>query len=191
MEIVIMSIVVAVKKDGLISVASDTQASFGETTVPIKNHKAHKIRRFNTSIIGKCGWALYENILDDYLDKKNPPLTDQKQIFKFFREFWKDLHLRYAFVNDQCDDDERSPFGDLDASFIIAHDGGIFNISANMNITEFKEYYAIGSGADFALGALYSLYDSDLNAAELAKKAVQTAMAFDLFCGGDIESLTI
>jgi preprotein translocase YajC subunit len=40
-------------------------------------------------------------------------LTDQRSIFAFFRVFWKDLHERYSFVNDQRPNDE-SPFGDLD-----------------------------------------------------------------------------
>ena len=55
------------------------------------------------------------------------------------------------------------------------------------SVTVFEQYYAVGSGAEFALGALHALYDGDLDAETLARRACAAAMAFNLFCGGEID----
>ena len=53
-------------------------------------------------------------------------------------------------------------------------------------MTPVTRYFAIGSGAPFALGALHALYDGKLGAAELARKAVEAGIAFDNYCGGEV-----
>jgi ATP-dependent protease HslVU (ClpYQ) peptidase subunit len=86
-------------------------------------------------------------------------------------------------VNDQRPDDE-SPFGDLDASFLVASSSGIFSVACDMSVTEFAQYYAIGSGAPYALGALHALYGDRADAEAIARKAVSAATALDIYCGG-------
>jgi ATP-dependent protease HslVU (ClpYQ) peptidase subunit len=130
---------------------------------------------------------LYDDILNHYLSK-NPDirLDDPQTIFNFFVDLWKELHERYNFVNDQCGEEKDSPFGDLDSSFLIASANGLFHVGSDLSVTSFERYYAIGSGADYGLGALYTLYHQDLDARTIAERAVLAAIAFDTRCGGDI-----
>src|SRR5690349_7058371 len=115
-----MSIAVAVRSRGQIVIACDTKRTFGSGQLTEQNLTDVKVRRVGAAFLATTGWGLYSNILDDYLAaRRNARLVDQRSIFAFFRTFWKDLHERYSFVNDQRPDDE-SPFGDLDASFLIA-----------------------------------------------------------------------
>ena len=73
-------------------------------------------------------------------------------MFAFFITFWRQLHKRYQFVNDQvADEDDPSPFADLDSSFLVANRTGIYYVSSNISVMAFKKYYAIGSGASYAL----------------------------------------
>jgi ATP-dependent protease HslVU (ClpYQ) peptidase subunit len=124
--------------------------------------------------------------LEDYLSKgRKPALHDSASIFLFFRNFWKALHQRYAFVNDQCSESD-SPFGDLDASFLVAADSGIFYVACDMSVTEFDQYYAVGSGAGYALGAMHALYGGKHDAEFVARRAVAAASALDIYCGGDV-----
>ena len=182
-----MSIVVAVKKGKEIAVAADTVTSCGSLRVESDNHRAIKIRKVGSALVGATGWGVYDNILDDFLAaKKRPALTTKQSIFSFFIAFWRELHERYPFVNDQCDSELRSPFADLDADFLIANPSGIYQVAADMSVTEFQKYYAIGSGSGPALGALYALYDSSRDAETLARKAVEAAVAFNVHCGGEI-----
>ena len=100
------------------------------------------------------------------------------------------LHKRYPFVNDQAQSRD-SPFGDLDSSFLIANAAGIFKVSHDMDVCSFQQYYAIGTGADYALGAFLNLYDTDLETEVVARRAVETAVQFDVHCGGDLDVLSV
>ncbi|MHC4141362.1 MAG: hypothetical protein ACYSUF_05580, partial [Planctomycetota bacterium] len=108
-----MSIVVAVKKNDRIVMAADSLNVFGQERIPTDNAKATKIRRIGSALMAVTGWSVYANILDDLLaDVKTPPLGDEKEIFAFFLDLWRELHERYPFVNDQPHHKD-SPFGDL------------------------------------------------------------------------------
>jgi ATP-dependent protease HslVU (ClpYQ) peptidase subunit len=179
-----MSIAVAVRSKGRVVIACDTKRTFGSGQVTEQNLTDVKVRKAGAAYLATTGWGLYSNILDDYLSaRRNVRLSDQRSIFSFFRTFWKDLHQRYSFVNDQRPDDE-SPFGDLDASFLVASSSGIFSVACDMSVTEFAQYYAIGSGAPYALGALHALYGDRADAEAIARKAVSAATALDIYCGG-------
>ena len=183
-----MSIAVAVKKGEDVVIASDTQDNFGANTVSFDNYSAKKIIRIGNSYVATTGWGLYEDIFDDYLLLKEDVVLESKtQIFSFFMQFWKDLHEKYSFVKDQSDEEETSPFGDLDATFLIANGSGIFYVSSNMSVTKFEKYFAIGSGSNFSMGTIYGLYDLEFSAEEIARKAVESAMAFNIYCGGSVE----
>lgn len=187
-----MSIAVAVKKGRKTVIAADTQSNFGDRKVTLDNHRAPKIRRVGSTYIATTGWGIYDDILRDYLTRaRRPPLRTEKDVFTFFMRFWKQLHERYSLVNDQPHEDDRSPFGDLDAAFLVVSRGAILQVSGNMSVSRFEQYYAVGSGADFAIGALHALYDRIDDAEQLAREACAAALAFDVFCGGDIDVFTV
>ena len=187
-----MSIAVAVRKNGIIALGSDSQTSFGSLRMSPDNHVARKIRKIGMSYLASTGWGLYENILSDFLSrKKTPPLTNSESIFSFFMLLWKNLHEAYPFVNDQSEEEDSSPFGDLDASFLVVNKNGIFYVGSDMSVTRFERYFAIGSGCDYGLGALFALYDQEPDAQILCRKAVEAGIAFNDRCGGPIEIVTI
>jgi ATP-dependent HslUV protease subunit HslV len=187
-----MSIAVAVRKGRKTVIAADTQSNFGDRRVTIANHRAPKIRRVGKTYVATSGWGIYDDILRDYLARARPPsLRTEKDVFAFFMKLWKQLHERYSLVNDQAHQDDHSPFGDLDAAFLVVNKDSILHVSGNMSVSRFEQYYAIGSGADFALGALHVLYDRTADAEQLAREACATAIAFDVFCGGAIDVFTL
>jgi ATP-dependent protease HslVU (ClpYQ) peptidase subunit len=182
-----VSIAVAVQKHGELVVAADTLTTFGNTKVPHQLHAAQKIRRAGGSWLATTGWGLYDNILQDHLARgKSPRLETEPQIFDFFLKLWKALHRKYTLVNDQIEEKESGPFGNMDSTFLVANRRGIFYVAPDLSVTTVERYFAIGSGAPFALGALHALYDGKLGAAELARKAVEAAIDFDNYCGGAV-----
>lgn len=183
-----MSVVVAVRKDGQLVMAADTQSNFGGKIVPAPNGTTSKIRRVGHAVLGRAGWGVYENILNDVLAGDEPVLEDGDSVFRFFNALWRRLHKGYAFVNDQSKRRD-SPFGDLGGSFLVGTGDGIHYVAPNLGVNRFTEYYAIGSGADFAMGALAQLYPRDGDAGSVAREAVATAIRFSSSCGGAIESL--
>lgn len=186
-----MSIAVAVRTADEIVLATDSKRTFGGGAVPAENLRDNKMRRIGNAYIATTGWGVYSNILDDYVGaNRRVQLNDSAQIFTFFRNFWKALHQRYAFVNDQCSETD-SPFGDLDASFLVAAPGGIFYVACDMSVTEFDQYYAVGSGAAYALGAMHALYNAKSPAEAVARRAVAAASSLDIYCGGDVNLVKI
>ena len=181
-----MSIVVAITKNNRTVMASDSMGLYGSQRVPTDNSKAIKVRQVGSSYLAMTGWSVYDNVIDDFIGDKPPTFRDTREIFSFFMTLWRELHERYAFVNDQAVSKD-SPFGDLDASFLIANAAGIFKVASDTNVSKFDKYYAIGSGSDYALGAIYPLYDGDHDASGLATVGVETAINFDAYCGGEIE----
>jgi len=186
-----MSIILAVSRNGRTVMGADTLTCFGESQrVPAANLSTVKIRRLGSSIIGSSGWGVYDCILHDYLGDRVPDLEDERRIFAFFVELWKVMHDRYSLVNDQAQAKD-SPFGDLDSSFLIANRNGIYKVSPDMDVSRFDQYFAIGSGADYALGALHALYPTVEDAEELARRALETASDFDVYCGGEAAVLAV
>ncbi len=186
-----MSIAVAVRVADEIVIATDSKRTFGSGAVPEHNLRDAKMRKIGEAYLATTGWGVYTNIMDDYLRAgRTPKLTSSASIFSFFRTFWKVLHDRYAFVNDQCSEPD-SPFGDLDASFLVASAHGIFYVACDMSVTEFDNYYAVGSGAPYALGALHALHTPKANAEAIARKAVAAASDLDIYCGGDVNLATL
>lgn len=183
-----MSIAVAVRKGTTIAVAADSQENFGDRKVVGSNHRATKIMSLGGSELAMTGWGVYDNVFTDYFQSRRAPrFANEREIFTFFVRLWKDLRKRYSFVDDQVADDDRSPFADLDSSFLLANKHGIFHVSGDMSVMAFNEYYAIGSGASYALGVLHALYATERDPAVLARRACEAAIAFDVYCGGEID----
>ena len=187
-----MSVAVAVAKGRTVVLAADTQENFGDRRVLRDDHSSSKIMKIGGSYVAQTGWGLYENILVDYLAKSGTPrFRDERDIFVFFNKFWKRMRKDYSFVNDQPMDDDKSPFADLDASFLIVNTAGIFHVTGQMSVTRFTRFDAIGSGGPYALGALHTLYDEKLDAREIARRGCAAAVHFDVSCGGEIDLFTV
>ena len=58
---------------------------------------------------------------------------------------------------------------------------------------EVPAFDAIGSGGNYALGALHAIYDGPprLPAEEIARRACAAAVHFDLSCGGEQDVFTV
>ena len=187
-----MSVAVAVQKGRSIAIAADTQENFGDRRVLRGDHSSSKIMKVGASYVAQTGWGLYENILGDVLAKgPTPRFRNEREIFVFFNRFWKRMRKDYSFVNDQPMDDDKSPFADLDASFLIVNTAGIFHVTGQMSVTRFTRFDAIGSGGPYALGALHTLYDEKLDAREIARRGCAAAVHFDVSCGGEIDLFTV
>jgi ATP-dependent protease HslVU (ClpYQ) peptidase subunit len=187
-----MSVIVAIRKDNRIVMAADTLTTFGDSEqMPQENARTAKVGRIGDSLIGGAGWAVYDDILNDFLSTRpTPDLSSSRNIFTFFLDFWRALHEHYTFVNDQAAS-TNTPFGDLDSTFLIANTGGIFTVASDLGVTPLNKYYAIGSGGEYAIGVLYTLYDRTEDIASIATDAVNAAIAMNFQCGGTVDVLQL
>ena len=187
-----MSIAVAVRKDARIVLATDSQTNLGSERVPAENLSGPKFTRIGDAYMAATGWTLYSNILADMLGRRRatPRLDNEVSIFKFFTRLWGDLHERYNFVKDQADDAD-SPFGSLDSTFLVVSANGIFGVASDLSVLRYERYFAIGSGAPIALGAVHALYESESDAETIARSAASAAIDHDVYCGHPIHLATV
>ena len=186
-----MTTIVAVEKANSIAIAYDNVTGVGSVAT-VNAIRQSKVNKYGDTYIGVAGLSVYNNLLSHYLKRNElPKLCDEDSILQFFLDFWKELHDNYHFVDDQSVEDHPSPFADLDAEFIVVNQTGMYRIKEILSVNKFEKFFAIGSGASHAEGALSVLYSTDMNAVDIARESVRIAIEFDRGSGGGIESVEL
>jgi ATP-dependent HslUV protease, peptidase subunit HslV len=67
---------------------------------------------------------------------------------------------------------------------LIANPQGIFGIYSYREVFSFDRFWGIGSGRNFALGAMYAAYDRAESASEVAEIGVHAGAEFDKSTSG-------
>lgn len=182
-----MTVAVAVHKGGRTILAADSLVNFGGQRFSASNGQFHKIHKIGDSLMAWAGWSLYAELLTAHLAARpTPPLSSEAEVFAFFVTFWRAIRDDYTFMQ-RAVSAGHAPFADLDSVFLLVNKAGIFRVASDMDVTQFMQYSAIGTGAKYALGALAVLYDQNDDPAEIARRAVQVGIDSDVYCGGSID----
>jgi ATP-dependent HslUV protease subunit HslV len=175
-----MTTIAVVRKNGYVAIAADTMTKWGtgkETAEYIvNNHKTFKVR---DTVIAITGNTTFKAILQDYFAR---PKVEAKfdTVHNIFRT-WQTMHgvlKEEYFLNSGASSDD--PVESTRVDVLLANKHGIFGVAAHRTVQEFSKYYAFGSGADYAMGAMYATFnDKRLDAEAIAKLAVQAAAEFN------------
>lgn len=161
-----MTTIAAVVKDEKIAIAADSLVRFGSHKESAGyTRSSHKIMSFGSNWIGTSGPAVFDNILSNYLgsSKKLPPLDSVDQIFKFWLKFHVSLKEKY-FINPEEDEDDS--FESSQMAMLLVNPKGLFGVSYDRRVVEYTRFWAIGSGAPYAMGAMFALYEQKTLSAE-------------------------
>jgi len=179
-----MSTVVVVKKAGKVCIAADSLTSFGDLKLNSVYDAAHdKILRFDENYLGIVGSAAHQLVLESVFASKK--IVDKKigidfssrlSIFESFRALHPVLKEKY-FLNAKDEDDD--PYESTQIDALIANPFGIFGVHSLREVTEYKKFWAIGSGAEYALGAMFAVYDKAGSAQEVAHAGVAAGAEFN------------
>lgn len=177
-----MSTIVVAKKGGKTVIAADTLTTFGYT----KQGWAYasnkdKIIKFKASYIGVVGSAAHNLVLRTILKKHQAQFdfTSPAAVFESYLKLHGILKERYYLNTREGKDEEETGFepGRIDA--LVANANGIFGMHAGREIFQYQLFAAIGSGKDYALGAMFGIYDRADNAEEIAVTAIRASCDFD------------
>ncbi len=91
------------------------------------------------------------------------------------------LKEKYFINTSEGNDNETYESSQIDA--LVANPNGIFGMYSWREVYEFEKFWALGSGKDYALGALFANYDLLDEPELIAETAVQSACEFDDGCG--------
>lgn len=187
-----MTTIAVVKKNGRTAIAADTLTKWGtgkESAAYIANN--NKIVRAGDTYIGASGSATFKTIMHDYFarPKTKARFESTIQIFRTWQTFHAALKDDYFLVTGSDKDDslESSRF-----DVLLANPHGIFGVGAHRTVQEYVKFYAIGSGTDVALGAMYGVYNDPKRSAEdVARFAIEAAAEFDDATGLPVMSHSI
>ena len=181
-----MTIITAVRKNNEVAIACDTLVTRnGGAVISIAEYQStpSKLIHFGDSIVGFTGSYAVKQIFIDLWEQNEPTsLSSSGEIFRWLLSNQATLKSKY-FMKTDNGNDKRQPTESQWLYALLVNVHGIFVITSYREVTEFSKFWAIGSGDRFALGALEVLYNQDLNAAEIAKKAALVATKFHPECG--------
>ena len=166
-----MTTIVLVRKKNDVVVASDGQVSMGNTVIKSNANKVRKIEKRNV-IAGFAGstadvLTLFER-LEAKLEKHAGNLT--RAAVELAKDWRTDKYLRRL--------EALMAIGDKEKSFIISGTGDVLEPEGDV--------IGIGSGGNYALAAAKVLMDTELNAEEVAKKAIKVAADICVFTNNNI-----
>ena len=166
-----MRTIVLIRKNNEVVVASDGQVSMGNTVIKSNANKVRKIEKRNV-IAGFAGstadaLTLFER-LEAKLEKHAGNLT--RAAVELAKDWRTDKYLRRL--------EALMAIGDKEKSFIISGTGDVLEPEGDV--------IGIGSGGNYALAAAKVLMDTELNAEEVAKKAIKVAADICVFTNDNI-----
>ncbi len=170
--------VIAVRKNGRIAIAADGQVSLGETVV---KGNARKVRRLNSGgveiIAGFAGatadaFALFER-LENKLESYSGQLT--RACVELAKDWRTDRYLRR-----------------FEALLVVADASSIFLLSGSGDVVEPEDgVIGIGSGGNYALAAARAMMDSDREADDIARRALEIAADICVYTNRHVSLETI
>jgi ATP-dependent protease HslVU (ClpYQ) peptidase subunit len=173
-----MTTIVVVRKAGTAVIAADSLTTFGTTRLaPAYDRSPQKVAAYKDSFIGVAGSAAHQLVLENLLERNNNlDFHGKAAIYETFRKLHPILKDE-AFLNPKEEEDD--PYESSQLTAMIANPSGIFAVYSMREVFEFDRFWAIGSGRDFALGAMYTVYNRAKSAAAVAEAGVQAGAEFD------------
>jgi ATP-dependent HslUV protease subunit HslV len=190
-----MTVIAVVKKAGQVAIASDTLVTFGDTRLPNRFENNAKVFKVDTpagvSHVGMAGTVAHFPVLRKALGalpKDQVRLSSREEVFDTFTR----LHplLKETFFL-QTKEDDNDPYESSQFTVVIANSSGIYGVYSYREVFEFKEFWSIGSGRSFALGAMHASWAGAKTAREVALAGVNAACEFDKNSSAPVEVSTV
>lgn len=170
--------IIGVKKNGKVVVAGDGQVSLGQTVI---KGSARKVRRLSPGghdvVCGFAGSTADAFTLLERLEAKLEATPGQlaRASVELAKDWRTDKYLQK-----------------LEAMLIVSDGSELFVITGAGDVLEPEhDVTAIGSGGNFALAAARGMMDSDMDAKEIAEKAMAIAADICVYTNGRLTIETI
>src|SRR5206468_7122038 len=163
-----MTTIVIVRKGDTAAIAADSLTTFGETRLAAVHDRTYdKIVRYRDTYIGLCGSAAHQLVFESLLAKHGDlDFAHKSAIFETFRKLHPILKEQH-FLNPKEEEDD--PYESTQITALVANEHGIFGVYSMREVFEYSRYWAVGSGREFALGAMFAEYRKLRTAAAIAR----------------------
>ena len=174
-----MSTIVVARKGNQACIAADTLTTFGEIRLGHELDANHsKIQTFGQTHIGIVGSAAHTLVAERAFRDKDvkADFSDRDSTFDTLLRLHPVLKERY-FLNPKDAEEDPYEASQMDAVFI--NPNGIFALYSLREVYEYTRFWAVGSGATYALGAMHAMYERGKSAKQIARAGAEAGAAFD------------
>ncbi|MDF1836829.1 MAG: MFS transporter [Planctomycetota bacterium] len=174
-----MTTVIVTKKAGRAVICADTLASYGgsrETSAYIEN--SSKILRVGGAFLAPTGPASMQLVLTSYFQDPEAPrdFSSPLHIFETVRELHRAMRDEYT-LNPR--EDASDPFESMQTEMLVCSPFGIFGVYPMRSVQEYTRFYAFGSGAEYAMGAMHAVFEYLDRPEDIAIAGLEAAATFD------------
>ena len=173
-----MTTIVVVRKGDTAVLAADSLTTFGTTRLaPAYDRHPQKVLVHGDSFIGIAGSAAHQLVLENLVARvQDLDFHGKAAIYESFRKLHP-LLKDEAFLNPKEEEDD--PYESTQVTALIANANGIFGVFSMREVFEYTQFWAAGTGREFALGAMQALYTRLRTAEEVARAGVEAGALFD------------
>lgn len=174
-----MSTIVIARKGNTACIAADSLTTFGDIRLGSQLDQHHsKIQQFGKTHMGIVGSAAHTLVAERAFREKSvkADFTTRDSTFDTLLRAHPVLKERF-FLNPK--DAEEDPYESSQIDAVFVNENGIFAFYSLREVYEFTSYWAVGSGATYAIGAMHAAYSRCKTAREVAKAGVEAGAEFD------------
>jgi ATP-dependent HslUV protease, peptidase subunit HslV len=174
-----MTTVAVARLGGQVAIAADTLVTFGDTKLSHRYESNSKIFKVGSSYVGMAGTVAHFPVLRHALTAMPADelkLGNKDEIFATFTKLHAQLKEKFFL---QTKEEDADPYESSQYTVLIANAQGIFGVYSYREIFEFKDFWAIGSGRNFALGAMHAVSGKVKTAKDLVIAGVSAGCEFD------------
>ena len=186
-----MSTIVVARKGRTACIAADTLTTFGEIRLGHELDPNHsKIQRFGDTRIGIVGSAAHALVAERAFRDEDvkADFSDRDTTFDTLLRLHPVLKERY-FLNPK--DAEEDPYEASQMDAVFANPNGIFALYSLREVYEYSRFWAVGSGACYALGAMHALWDRLDSAEDIARAGAEAGATFDTASQGPLSVASV
>ncbi len=174
-----MSTIVVARKNGTACIAADSLTTFGEIRLGHELDPNHsKIQTFGDTHIGIVGSAAHTLVAERAFNDADvkADFSTRDTTFDTLLRLHPVLKERY-FLNPKESEEDPYEASQMDAVFV--NPNGIFALYSLREVYEYTRFWAVGSGATYALGAMHAVWDRYESAEQIARAGAEAGAAFD------------
>ena len=173
-----MTTLVVVRKGDEVAIAADSLTTFGDTRLAAEHDLTYdKIVHYRGNYIGLCGSAAHQLVFESLLAKHGDlDFTHKSAIFETFRKLHPILKEQH-YLNPKEEEDD--PYESTQITALIANGNGIFGVFSMREVFEYTQFWAAGSGREFALGAMQARYAQLRTSEAVARVGIEAGTTFD------------
>lgn len=181
-----MTTIAALVDDGVVYMAADTQNVVYDRPIPDAAQKIHRLTTASRDevLIGVCGDGALMVLIRSALHIDATPTGDDDPLP------WADSIAR-ALTDLALDAGVRNEDGRMDGTALLGWDGELWALTHHQAIPFSDGWAALGSGSDFAIGALAVLHGVSDHPANKVYRAVCIACDHDKHSGQPIQYMQL